>query len=69
MKYLELIKGKADKGVEMKTSNRRDVMKNQKGKCAKCKKDLNPVYSKFVKKADGNYEVICSNCAVSIPKR
>jgi len=69
MGYLDIIKGKADKEVVMKHSTRREAMTNQKGLCARCKKNLNPVYSKFIKKEDGTYEVICSNCAIEIPKR
>ncbi|MDA3836098.1 MAG: hypothetical protein PF542_00590 [Nanoarchaeota archaeon] len=67
--YLDLLKSKEQKDVKIAHSPRRQAMKDQKGMCAKCKKDLNPSFSKFILGPTGTYTVICSNCAVTIPKR
>lgn len=67
--YLDIIKNKKLSNKIAVPSTRRQAMIDQKGLCAKCGKDINPMYSKFVKDADGKMTVICSNCAVDIPKR
>jgi hypothetical protein len=70
MGYLDLIKKKKDANIEIKTSPRRQALIEQKGKCAKCKKDINPAFSKFITNPETKkIEIICSSCAVSIPKR
>lgn len=68
-KYLDAMRGKETTNTVAAPSSRRQAMLDQKGLCAKCKKDLNPMYSKFVKDKDGKMTVICSGCAVTIPKR
>lgn len=68
-KYLDALKGKEAASTIAVPSSRRQAMLDQKGLCAQCKKDINPMYSKFVKEADGKMTVICSGCAVTIPKR
>jgi len=68
-KYLDAMKGKSNDNTLASPSTRRQAMIDQKGLCAKCKKDINPMYSKFVKDDTGKMTVICSDCAVSIPKR
>jgi len=68
-RYLDALKGKASDNTIAAPSTSRQAMLDQKGLCAKCKKDINPVYSKFIKDEEGKMTVICSNCAVSIPKR
>jgi hypothetical protein len=68
--YLDALNKRGTKDVELKPSERRQAMLDQKGKCAKCKHDINPVYSKFVRNPlSGKMEVLCANCAVEIPKR
>lgn len=68
--YLDAIKRKGTKNVEMKRSERREAMLKQKGKCAKCHHDIKPMYSKFLRNPiSQEMEVICANCAVTIPKR
>ena len=68
--YLDVLKKKGTTDVELHLSPRRQALVDQKGRCAKCKKDINPAFSKFIKDPiSGKYKVICSNCAVEIPKR
>lgn len=68
--YLDALKKRGTKDVVLKHSERRQAMLNQKGKCAKCKHDIKPMYSKFIRNPiSQEMEVICANCAVTIPSR
>lgn len=62
--YLDLLKGSKLRKVEIKSSPRREALKAQRNKCAKCKRDLNPSFMKFVKTPEEKDQVICSDCAV-----
>ena len=58
------------KDVDLKVSDNRQALARQEKRCAICKKDLNPYYSKYIKDPKTKeVKVICSNCAVEIPKR
>jgi len=67
--YLDALKSKKLNDVKMSSSPTRQALVDQKGICAKCKKRINPAYSKFLKDPTGKMTVICSDCAVSIAKR
>ena len=68
--YLDALKKKgSNKDVVLHNSPRRQAILDQKNRCAKCGKDLKPMQTKFIKTPEGNFKVICSNCAINIPKR
>jgi hypothetical protein len=68
--YLSAMKTAKKKDVDLKISDNRQALTKQGRKCAICKKDLNPYYSKYIKDPKTKeVKVICSNCAVSIPQR
>jgi len=68
--YLSVIKSQPAKNVDFKISNNRQALIKQGRRCAKCKKDLNPSYCKYITDPKTKeVSVICSNCAVEIPKR
>lgn len=68
--YIDALKKKGTQTFVAKPSERRQAMIDQAGKCAKCGKDMKPMYTKFVRNPQTQkMEVICSNCAVSIAKR
>lgn len=70
--YIGALKAKAStvKEVTLATSDRRQILVDQQHKCAICKKELNPYYSKYVQEPGSKKgQVICSNCAIPISKR
>jgi len=68
--YLNVIKTAKKENVDFKISNTRQALLKQGKKCAKCKKDLNPYYCKYITDPKTKeVSVICSNCDVSIPQR
>jgi hypothetical protein len=70
--YIGAIKAKAStvKEVPLAVNDRRQALIEQQNKCAICKKDLNPYYSKYiVEPGSKKGKVICSNCAIPISKR
>ena len=65
--YLKAMKSKRIKIAEVKPafSERRQALVNQGKRCANCRKDINPVYAKYVRDPKTNtLKVLCSNCAV-----
>lgn len=65
-----MLKEKGTTEITIKPSERRQAMLDQKGICAKCKKNIKPIFSKFIRNpGTKKMEVICSNCAVPIPER
>jgi len=70
--YLRLVKLKKIKSADIKPviSERRQVMLEQKKTCAICKKEINPVFAKYVRDPQTKVlKLICSNCAIPTPKR
>jgi len=67
--YLDVLRSSKLRNVEIKSSPRREALKLQKNKCAKCKRDLNPSFMKFIKSPEGKDQAICSDCAVNSFKK
>lgn len=68
--YMNAIKSKPIKDIEMSYSDRRKAFLNQGKRCAKCKKDLNPNFCKYIKDPTTKETiVVCSNCAIPTGKR
>lgn len=68
--YLDALRKKGSKNdIVLHTSPRRQAVLDQKNRCAKCGKDLRPMQSKFIQTPEGKFKVICSDCAITIPKR
>lgn len=70
--YLNVIKTKKGvlKDVELASSKRKQAWKKQNGKCSKCKKDLKNYFCKYIENpVTKEFSVICSDCAIEIPKR
>lgn len=68
--YLDALKKKGAKNdIVLHVSPRRQTIIDQKGRCAKCGKDLKPMQTKFIQNPDGTWKAICANCSITIPKR
>lgn len=69
--YIGAIKAHSSvmKETPLAVNNRRQALINQQNKCAICKKDLDPYYSKYLTEGPNKGKVICSNCAIPIIKR
>lgn len=68
--YLNVMRSAKKNDVDFKMSDNRQALARQERRCAICKKDLNPSYCKYIKDPKTKeVKVICSNCAVEIPKR
>ena len=65
--YITALKSRPIKQIEMSHSKTRQALIDQDNKCAKCKKELNPSYCKYVEEPKGHFKVYCSNCAVPNP--
>ena len=68
--YMKTLKSKPIKKIEIKSSKRQQALNSQKGKCAKCKRDLNTSYSKYVEDPiTKTTKVLCSDCAINTVKK
>jgi hypothetical protein len=69
--YLNAIKSKAkNQKIQMAVPKGKQALKNQNGKCKICGKELKPYLSKYIKDPlTKEISIICSNCAIKIPKR
>lgn len=70
--YIGAIKAHAStvKETPLAVNARRQTVIDQQNKCAICKKELNPYYSKYlIEPGSRKGRVICSNCAIPIQKR
>ena len=68
--YISALKSKPIKKVELKTSKRAQALKAQKGKCAKCKKDLQPFFTKYIEDPlTKEITVVCSSCGTKVAKK
>jgi hypothetical protein len=68
--YFNALKSKPLRNVEITGSARRKALSDQKGKCARCNKELKPYYFNYVRDPQTKeYSVVCSNCLIPINKR
>lgn len=68
--YLNILKNKPLKKIEMHASARGQALIDQKHKCARCKKDLNLSYCKYIQDpSTKRYSVLCADCAIQSGKR
>jgi len=70
--YMKAIKFKDTtiKKIELISSKRKQAWKKQNGKCALCKKELKTYFCKNIENPKTKeIKIICSNCAIEIPKR
>jgi|GEM_PF-6690192 len=69
--YIGAIKAHSStvKETPLAVNSRRQALIDQQNKCALCKKELNPYFSKYVTEGPTKGKVICSNCAIPIVKR
>ncbi|MEK6926481.1 MAG: hypothetical protein AABW50_04350 [Nanoarchaeota archaeon] len=68
--YLRALKDRNLKPVEMKVSNNRQAVLDQKNKCIKCNKVLKPYLYNFVANpATKKVEVVCADCTIQIKHR
>lgn len=67
--YLNALKSKPLREIKISTPERRQAFISQKGKCLECKKDLNPVYCKYLRDPlTRKIKILCSSCAIKTPK-
>lgn len=68
--YLDMLRRRGSKDVEMKPTERQQAWTKQKGRCAKCGKEINKLYAKYQKNPlTQEMEVICMDCSIKIPRR
>lgn len=68
--YLSALKSKKIPETNIYRSKRKDILKAQKKKCARCKKALKEFYYKFAKNLETKeLEAVCSDCLITIPER
>lgn len=63
--YLRALKSKPLRNVKIAPSERIQALNEQKGRCAKCKHEINRAFAKFVRDpVTKKYSVLCHNCAI-----
>lgn len=63
--YLKALKSKPLRDIKIEPSSRLQALKDQKGRCAKCKHEINRAFAKFIQDpTTKKYTVLCHNCAV-----
>ena len=68
--YIKALKSRSIRKVKIETSDRKKAFDGQKGKCAKCGKEINTLYCKYIQNPETKkYTVLCYSCAVPIPER
>ncbi|MFA5953013.1 MAG: hypothetical protein WC812_00300 [Candidatus Pacearchaeota archaeon] len=71
--YMKVMKDMKDKGkdknVELVPSSRQQALARQNRKCAKCGRELNLNFSKYIQDPDTKtMKVLCSDCAIGNPR-
>lgn len=68
--YINALKEKQLKPVELKISDNRQAVIDQENKCINCKKALKPYLYKFVTNpVTKKVEVVCADCSIQIKHR
>jgi len=68
--YLSALKSKKIPETKIYSSKRKEILKAQKKKCARCKRPLKEFYYKFAKNPETKeQEAVCSDCLITIPER
>ncbi len=68
--YLKVMSSRKNTDVKLIPSKRKLAWERQNGKCIKCKKPLKSYFSKYIENPQTKeFSVICSDCAIEIPKR
>jgi len=63
--YIKALKTKPLRNVKIEPNERRKAFLSQKGRCAKCGKELKPYLHKYVQDpVTKQYKVLCSDCAI-----
>ncbi len=68
--YLNALKSVKKNNVQIAQPKRKQTIDKQGGKCPKCKKTLKNYFSKrVIDPVTKEVSIICSDCAIQIPKR
>lgn len=63
--YLDALKSKPLRNVKVEPNERVKAIKEQKGLCAKCHKEINRAFAKFIENPNTKkYTVLCHHCAI-----
>jgi len=63
--YLKVLKSKPLRNIKIEPNERVNALREQKGRCAMCKHEINRAFAKFVQDpSTKRYTVLCHNCAI-----
>ena len=64
--YLDALKSKPLREVTMHQNPHRKALHDQKGRCAQCNQEINPLYCKYVEdQKTRTTKVLCADCAIN----
>lgn len=70
MGYIDALKKKGSSDIQVARARVSELLKEQGGKCAECKKPLRPGYFKSViEEKKEKPKIICSDCLVKVAKK
>jgi len=64
--YLKALKSKPLRNIKIEPNQKIKALNQQKGRCAKCKQEINRSFATFVQDPiTKKYTVLCHNCAIN----